>query len=112
MGAWGYEPLESDTALDWIGDMRASKALQKDLEKGLHSKEYEHIRAASHMLVLVHKCHLLSDRVVGELIQVAIPSLKKILDDSKWSLDWDNPAAIQESIRSQIRELRSLDYQL
>ena len=108
MGSWGYEPLDSDTSLDWVDN--TAKILADRIETTLKkSGAYpEEVRAAAHYIVSASENDFLSDYDVLGLIPLAIEKLNKILENKKWIDEWNSTKDIKSSIKNQIKILESL----
>ena len=109
MGTWGYGPLDSDDALDWIDNLKAGRVLGKEIKKAFTSRrtDYDYIRAAAVMISRGYKIGLLHENQVRELVPYAIAALEE-LNESTWVHEFDEPAAVQKSLRKQIEGLVEL----
>ncbi len=108
MGAWGEGPLDNDTALDWISDLKARKALIGDITKGLNKRDPDKNRAAAELIVLGYKAKILDNEDAASLIPRAIKQLNRILMDKVWVGVWKSPTKIKRSLQRQIRRLERL----
>lgn len=114
MGAWGYEALDSDAALDWLGDITyhagtqieslLTKFEQKQERNGAgYAAEYyaNEIRAAA---FVVEKLNFFTvfDDLHGRLAK----ALRAIVN-SPWPNEWDNPQAVKDSILVQIEAMEA-----
>ena len=58
MGAWGVEPWQCDSAMNWLDEMFALTGLAEHVEETLHRKVEDHadeIRAAAFVIVALGK---------------------------------------------------------
>ncbi len=106
MGAWGFDALDSDGALDWIDSLRAGRVLAKEIKKAFTSRrpDYDAIRAAAVMIERGYKAGLLNESDVADLIPLGIEALDE-LSDSAFVDSYDEPAAVKKSIRKQVEGL-------
>lgn len=107
MGAWGYEPFDNDTALDWI-DRVCAKSFWDKVKSALEGKNLNEVRAAGHLTF----CLLNGCRAVGpseyDIRQIAIDALNRVLKDPKWLMSWDKPRDVIASIHSDIEGLQGV----
>jgi hypothetical protein len=111
MGAWGEGPLDSDGALDWIGN-NVVDPLNKRIERlfedyDIHGSEVyaEDIRAAAAVVVRLNQLH--PPHIYGGLIG----RLYKIQDDERWLSTWTSDEAregVRTSIDAQMRALKNI----
>jgi hypothetical protein len=109
MGTWGYGPLDSDEAHEWIGDLRAGRVLAKEIKKALTGRrpDYDEVRAATVMMERGYQIGLLSPDDVQGLVPYAISALEE-LSETRVIQSFDEPAAVQKSIRKQVEGLVEL----
>ena len=55
MGAWGYQPFENDSALDWLGDIERKIALSISQISKSEDAQHETMAAAQLLLDLTAK---------------------------------------------------------
>lgn len=108
MGAWGYEPFDNDSALDWANSLAARKALIKDLRKAFRGKGRDSARAAAEILLEAYKAHVLGIQDTQELIPDAVQRLTLLLEDASWLESWRDERAVKRSIKKQITRLNIL----
>jgi len=101
MGHWGTEPLQSDSACDWVDNI-----VTKHIKPAINSNDYDKVRAAVLILKMINKnatVHTLT-RVDG-LYKLATDKLLKMLNDTSWINRWKDPKIIRISILNQIYSL-------
>ena len=84
MGAWGYEPIQNDAALDELGRIfeecqladEVSKSLQQDIQENA-----DEVRAAAYLVYVLAKHGLWQDGRLAEITALAISRLQMILDE-------------------------------
>ena len=110
MRAWGPDPFDNESALDWASGLRTSKALAKDIREALHIKRdgHDEIRAAAYLIPITYNANILNPADAEHLTEQAIEALEKILADEAWVSSWKDSGAIQQSIQRQIRELKEI----
>lgn len=113
MGAWGYEPLDSDQALDWLGneitdhiESRIGLAVDRFLETANNygvnyaSDAYAHsVRAAAYVVEALNFFHPRAD--LHARLEKALVAIR----DSAWPSEWDDPEAIREKLNEQIEAM-------
>lgn len=118
MGAWGYEPLDSDQALDWLGNhvtdhvgVKIDELLTKfegtRVARGAdHAVEiyaYE-LRAAAFVL---EKLNFFSnERLYGDLFERMHKALAEVWHSS-WIDGWTDPEAVRESVKKQAEVMKA-----
>ena len=109
MATWGYGPLDSDEAHEWIEGLRAGRVLVKEIKKAFTSRrpDYDDVRAAAVMMERGYEIDLLSADDVRDLVPYAISALED-LSDTQVIQAFDEPAAVQKSIRKQVEGLVEL----
>lgn len=116
MGAWGYKPLDSDQALDWLGNEVTDpvgltvKALLDDFDAALARNDKwaceDHAYQLRAAALVVISLNFFSDRLHGDLFGRLADALTKIRE-SEWMDNWDNPDAVRDEIDKQIEALTS-----
>lgn len=93
MGAWGYNPLENDAALDWFYD------IENALHATIDRDEPEQLIAGAFVCMHLKE----ADNLVSlqELSEEFIKSLNSI--DDEWFKAWDEP----ELMRSKVASLKA-----
>ena len=109
MGTWGYGPLDSDGAHDWISNLKAHTVLSKEIKKAFTARrlDYDAVRAAAVMMERAYEIDLLDPDDVRALTPYAISALED-LSDTQVIQAFDEPAAVQKSIRKQVEGLVEL----
>jgi DNA transposition AAA+ family ATPase len=108
MGAWGYGPLENDTAMDYVSDVESLPAeeslefLLKTINENPNKEfwKYDKIRAAIQIIQEKTKDKL--------IINKSIKKLKIILKDKSWIESWKDPYRIRKSIKEDINRLEKM----
>jgi hypothetical protein len=118
MGAWGFGPLDSDQALDWLGDVVTDHAgtfiaaLLRDfhrdrqihgLDDAVHAHAL-HLRAAAHVVTSLN--FFSNERRYGDLFQQLYDALTLVLDCKEWLESWTEPDKVASSIQDQLVQLR------
>jgi len=119
MGAWGYEPWETDASADWFAKVLKGvdfDAIVTTIENFDPSDEgyYEPIRCAAFVLQKLGNPYIWrvkDDEDVGGLIEQTIVHLETMIDvdetDICTFLDmWDEEPDITTSVQNQISELK------
>jgi len=119
MGAWGFEALDSDQALDWLSNEITGPAGEKiralidafnksvedeggETDIAIDRYGYE-LRAAAYVVVALNFFNTRSGDLHRELADV----LGKIIDNSEWVEDWSHPDKLMASMQDQIRALKA-----
>jgi hypothetical protein len=118
MGAWGYEPLDSDQALDWLAESVTDVAGQKikrvldqfnavlenwGADRACETYAYE-LRAAAFVL---EKLNFFSnERLYGDLFGRMHKALAEVWH-SNWIDNWDDPEAVRESVKKQAEVMKA-----
>lgn len=112
MGAWGFDELDSDQALDWLANEVTSRVepnlrhllseywIRKDLS-GQHEAVLEfalELRAAAYVILALNYWE---EEIHDQYLQV----LRELRDDQEWINDWSEPEALLKSLDAQISEL-------
>ena len=117
MGAWGDQPFEDDSALDWLGGVQREIAKQVRLalrtDAGLNHYEYVEVVAAAEVLDAAttyrgNGCRQETRGVIGlhyeaeeqRLYSRAVRALKKIERDAAWFSTWREPAKKRAVVRA------------
>jgi len=111
MGTWGYGPLESDEGSEWMEE--AGRPVVRIIKKALTRRRlaYDDVRAASVLLKRGYEIELIPADAVAKLIPYAIDALESI-GEIEYAQDFDDPAAVQKSVRKQVEELVELHEEL
>jgi hypothetical protein len=118
MGAWGYEALDSDQALDWLGNeiidhagVKIDKLLDKfegtKVAKGadyaVDSYAYE-LRAAAFVM---EKLNFFSnEHLYGDLFGRMHKALAEVWHSS-WIDGWNDPETVRESVKAQAEAMKA-----
>jgi hypothetical protein len=109
MGAWGYDALDSDAALDWLGNCVTDhvgmkiRALLNSIDKhGLDGHE-EELRAAAHVLVQLN--FFTCEHLYGDLWADVTAQMEKLRNDITWIEVWDDEESVRESLNAQLIKL-------
>jgi hypothetical protein len=102
MGAWGEEPMDSDQALDWLGNV-VTDTLQPKLEKVLEAAEngdvadvgYE-LRAAADVALTLN---FWQD---GEVLFQRFAAALRALAKSEFAESYNRPDLFRESVAHQV----------
>ena len=109
MGAWGYNSLENDTALDFMSVLINEDAVIKVLKrKNRDSCNYNEVRAAAEVLLHLSKLEPLwfRQKTINDMIEY----LQDVTKDEDWFNSWiDGGKATKRSIKSLIRRLKKID---
>jgi hypothetical protein len=106
MGAWGYEPLDSDAALDWL-DEYVSEPVGENVAqliisaKGRERQYAEELRAAAQVVLQINFFRHQVD-LHGELAEM----LTVLRDDSDYLDEWNEPGELKASLDKHIQALR------
>lgn len=122
MGAWGYEPFDNDTALDWLHPIEdcAAKHIEAALRaiKSLPAKSrgfgrgdgyHEALAAAALLLELSTRraticiCYHATQKT--NLYAWAVLAVEIIQRDAKWIADWKDPLKVTGMLRRLHRRL-------
>ena len=117
MGAWGYEALDSDSALDWLGNNvtdHAGVAIDKLLTKFEHKVASadaddacelyaEELRAAAFVL---EKLNFFSNELLyGNLFERMHKALAEVWHSS-WIDNWNEPEAVRALVQQQAERMK------
>lgn len=106
MGAWGFEPLDSDAALDWIGEacFELSEEIDKLLKRAgpadFTSHYAEELRAAAFVVEEINFFPFELD-----LHARLAEALRLILADTDYIGAWSEPEKVKAAIQAQIDAL-------
>lgn len=117
MGAWGYDALDSDQALDWLGDIThpIAEEIRAMLDKFFRTVDEEggevemaadnahELRAAAHVVLALN---FFNERIFGDLHGDLAKALT-LIRDSDWPEGWRDPNAVRESLSTQIVTLEA-----
>jgi hypothetical protein len=120
MGAWGPHALDSDQALDWLGNEVTDPAGEKirDLidrfNKRVESEggeaEYAvselgmQLRAAAYVVIALN---FFNERLHGDLHGDLAAALQQIHDCDDWIDEWSGEDEVRASLTEQIEKLRA-----
>lgn len=115
MGAWGYEALDSDQALDWLGnnitDYVAGKIV-KILDQKENGKYYEpmELRAAAETAIALaeNRIFLSTPQEYEDIYEKLRDALSEMRDDKGWIESWTGPDEVRDSIDKQIERLSKI----
>ena len=116
MAAWGYGPLDSDQARDWLEDYRDAQrrtlleALRRPWTKYDRQGRYDVWRAATQELLEFarrdQKDYAKDDELIEQYVRsplaVARERLTEILDDDSWFELWGSPGPVRKRIKSEV----------
>ena len=107
MGAWGYEPYENDTALDWIAETEAQHNLEgyTQLVKDASTETDENIIRAMAQTILD------DDNISNENKSQLLVKLQPLLVDMKTNdsiVSWTEPEELLDEIDKQLKQIQSL----
>ncbi len=106
MGAWGYGPLDTDSAGDYVvGELRTiTKRILKTLNR--RGQGWETKRAACALVQSMKASYLLEPPNTTEpyldLSKKCIATLEDALADKQWISAWNKPASTVREIKKQI----------
>jgi hypothetical protein len=116
VGAWGFGPLDSDQALDWMAEVidPAGQKVEELLaffdraydKDGEESAVYEfalQLRAAAYV---VETLNFFNERIHPNLHERVAEALVKIMDCRAWMESWTELSTVSEEITRQITALR------
>ena len=108
MGAWGFGPYDSDTAAEWIEDLKARTALVKEMKKAFKkpTRTPDEARVAAAMITKAFDARILQEDDLEELIPLAIEALEEIYD-SDYTDSYDQPGTVRKNIKKCVASLRS-----
>lgn len=118
MGAWGYEPFESDSDLDWRGDFNDDRGLRKALIKAVKQKEWAAVsRAAIEYAIRMDDAGLMTvygdNEFIDTMLKRARELEKEFADPSGYEKlpgDSDNDT-VRQSIRGHVASVdRQIKY--
>ena len=107
MGAWGYEPYENDTALDWIAETESQHNLEgyTQLVKDASTETDENIIRAMAQTILD------DDNISDENKSKLLVKLQPLLVDMKTNdsiVTWTEPEELLDEIDKQLKQIQSL----
>lgn len=107
MGTWGYGPLESDGAAEWMEE--AGRPVARQIKRALTKRrlDYDAVRAASLLIQEAFSISILTPDDIAKLVPLAIEALET-LSDTEYVQEFDDPAAVQTSLREQVEGLVEL----
>ena len=105
MGAWAYGPFDSDSALDWVGSLKSSRILVKEIRKTLKSGSPNEMRAAAATIEPAYNARLLNEDDVEGLGSLAVERLRG-LEGGGWSDEWESKRSALRNLRGQIVTLQ------
>ena len=131
MGAWGYDAMDSDQALDWLANNVTTHVGQKVIELldefgknlaidrigAVEAFAYD-LRAAGDVVLKLNFFTQFIERapdakdaddIASTLHSRLASALTYVRDDVTWMSAWDNPDAVRASLDKQIADL-SEDY--
>lgn len=110
MGAWGYGPLQNDSAADWLGEIgdHCSAQVAKVLSMDRMDAEWEEVRAACWLLERLGKTYVWPPDTLTVQLQKGIEWLTWLRDESEWQEDWSEPNDLLVSLDAQILTLTQL----
>lgn len=119
MGAWGYEAMDSDQALDWLANnvtdhagaaiRNLLDAFSEKIERNggeTESAVIDHGYALRAAADVVLKLNFFNERLFGDLHAALAEALGKIIDTKDWIESWTEPDKVVASINDQIRQLK------
>jgi Domain of unknown function (DUF4259) len=117
MGAWGVDPFDNDSALDWLGAFVA-RPIVREIELTLMSARWgeeggragyhEALAAAALLLRLTEPKtvpDISYDAINNDVFDKGIDALTRIFADKQWADTWNSPRAIRRVIDNLIRGL-------
>jgi hypothetical protein len=108
MGAWGYSPLQNDTAADWLGDIGdyCSQRVAQVFAQDFNKYEAEEIRAACLLLERLGESYLWPPQILQTQLKQGIAFLVELRDDEEWAAEWQEPNEIRNALQEQITALK------
>jgi len=118
MGAWGDQPFQDDTALDWLGGVQSeiARKVRQALRTGTGLNHYEYVEVIAAAEVLdaatgyegTRRLRQETRGVIGlhyeaeeqRLYSRAVRALKKIERDAAWFGTWQEPAKKRAVVRA------------
>ncbi len=110
MGAWGYGPLQNDSAADWLGDIGeyCSAQVAQVLDMGRMDAEWEEVRAACWLLERLGDTYVWPTEAFIAQVRQGIDWLMWLRDESGWHEDWNKPNDLRVSLDAQISTLTQM----
>ncbi len=110
MGAWGYGPLQNDSAADWLGEIGefCSTQVATVLDRDRMDAEWEEVRAACWLLERPGVTYVWPPDVLTAQLRQGIDWLTWLRDESEWHEDWDEPDDLRVSLDAQISALTQM----
>lgn len=120
MGAWGEGPLDSDQALDWLGNTIDRLVLRLDeivngfdqLEENWGSdhrgvERYGHeLRAAGYLVCALADADIfIEDHPIGFNVYLTLADRLAKIESSGWAEEWSDPVAVTTALKAEIVRL-------
>lgn len=111
MGAWGATALQSDAALDWIGNF-VTDPLVEQIERAITEYDKDgpdvrdgELRAAGFTLAAISRWGAYNEKFAA-LMPAVIDRLTALRDNEDWLNNWADPIEVRDAMQTEIDQLR------
>lgn len=106
MGAWGYEPFDNDSALDWLGHVVVRPIGNTLKVKPATARRYKYAEqiAAADLLLDLRK---LSYGSTGRFLKLASTHVAAALADEQYIASWQHPAKARAALHKLLRRIKA-----
>jgi hypothetical protein len=106
MGSWGYDPLQNDTALDWLEQLFRETELEARLEAALAGSvadDADEIRCAAAVIEMLVRNRLWGGTASGRIVTLALDRLQLVVDVRR-----EESVQFHDAVRRQMASLTAL----